>query len=239
MHALAFYLDAPLQSWGASSKFQHRQTNAFPTKSAVVGLLAAAAGIDKHGANETADLSPLASLHLTAVKLDKGKLPTTRLMDFHTVGGGYDKKASPREKMSIPQKATGAPFGTVITHRSYLTDTAFAILLEGDPATLEETAKALLNPIWGVWLGRKTCIPASPLTPTLGKTLQEALDALLKFLPGYSAKPLTELEYQTEADPAKTTEGTFQQGDQPIAFGQHHGPVPTPYRSRGVIHHRP
>ena len=39
MDSLAFYLDAPLQSWGASSKFQHRQTNSFPTKSAVVGLL--------------------------------------------------------------------------------------------------------------------------------------------------------------------------------------------------------
>ena len=138
--------------------------------------------------------------------------------------------------MSIPQKATGAPSETVITHRSYLTDAAFAILLEGNPATLEGTAKALLNPIWGVWLGRKTCIPSSPLTPTLGKTLQEALDALLKFLPGHIPKPLAEFEYQTEVDPAKTTEETFHQGDQPVAFGQHHGPVSTPYRSRGVIH---
>jgi CRISPR system Cascade subunit CasD len=239
MQALAFYLDAPLQSWGASSKFQHRQTNSFPTKSAVVGLLAAASGIDKHGENEAAEIASLASLCFTAVKLPKGEKSTTLLTDFHTIGGGYDKKASLRQKMSIPQKASGAPFGTVITHRSYLTDAAFAILLEGDSALLEETAKALLNPIWGVWLGRKTCLPASPLSPTPGKTREEALNALLEFLPGHTPKPLLELEHQTEADTAKGTEGVFQQGDHPIAFGQHHGQIPAAYRSRSVIHHRP
>lgn len=239
MQTLAFYLDSPMQSWGSSSKFQHRQTNAFPTKSAVVGLLAAASGIDKHGADETAKLAPLASLCFTAVKLQKEKSLTTRLTDFHTVGGGYDKKASLRQKMSIPQKATGAPFGTVITHRSYLMDTAFAILLEGDTTILEDITKVLLNPVWGVWLGRKTCIPATPLTPILGKTRQEAIDALLEFLPRYSPKPLMELEHQTETDNGKVTEGVFQLSDEPIAYGLHHGSVPSPYRSRSIIHHRP
>ena len=57
MPALAFYIDAPMQSWGAASKFQYRETNPFPTKSALVGLIASALGIDKHQPNEaqTAD----------------------------------------------------------------------------------------------------------------------------------------------------------------------------------------
>lgn len=133
MIALAFYLDAPMQSWGASSKYQYRETSAFPTKSAVVGILAAAIGIDKHSSNEAERLAPLNQLRLTAVRLPKSAhgcpLNSTRLTDFHTVGGGYDKSASLREKMSIPQKASGAPFGTVITRRTYLTEISFIAIL--------------------------------------------------------------------------------------------------------------
>ena len=108
MPALAFYIDAPLQSWGASSKFQYRETNSFPTKSALIGLLAAALGIDKHGANEATDLQAIANLKLTVVRLNKPKQQPSRLTDFHTVGGGYNKKALLWEKMSIPKKASGA-----------------------------------------------------------------------------------------------------------------------------------
>ena len=45
--AVGLVLDAPLQSWGVDSRFQRRGTNAHPSKSAVLGLLAAALGIDK------------------------------------------------------------------------------------------------------------------------------------------------------------------------------------------------
>ena len=40
---LALLLDAPLQSWGFSSRFQRRTTGLHPTKSGVVGLISAAA----------------------------------------------------------------------------------------------------------------------------------------------------------------------------------------------------
>ncbi|YCM44045.1 type I-E CRISPR-associated protein Cas5/CasD [Verrucomicrobiaceae bacterium 227] len=240
MPTLAIYLDAPMQSWGASSKFQYRETGAFPTKSALIGLLAAAAGIDKHAPDEAEKLAPLTDLKLTVVKIPKPKIPTSRLTDFHTVGGGYDWRASLREKMSIPKKASGAPFGTVITRRSYLTDAVFIALFEGDPATLDQMKAALLDPVWGVWFGRKTCLPATPLTPTIGASPQGALDAISQIIPGLECLPLADLEYQTEVPPGETPyEGTFYQSDQPTAFGAHQGPVPAPYRSRGIIHHRP
>mgnify|MGYP006270687675 CR=1 FL=1 len=234
MSTLAFYIDAPLQAWGLSSKFQHRETNAFPTKSAVVGLIAAAMGIDKHGPDEAERLRPLAKLSSTIVKLPKRGTPVTRLSDFHTVGGGFDKSASLPEKLSIPRKASGAPFGTVITHRSYLNDAAFAVLLEGEIEFLKKVQDALENPVWGVWFGRKACLPASPLSPTLGKDREAALAALLERIPGHDPWPLANHEYQEES-----TDGIFHQSDQPIAFGRHHGAVPAPYRSRGVNHHRP
>ena len=44
MATLLLRLAAPLQSWGADSKFEVRKTNREPTKSGVLGLLAAALG---------------------------------------------------------------------------------------------------------------------------------------------------------------------------------------------------
>lgn len=240
MPTLAIYLDAPMMSWGASSKFQYRETGAFPTKSGLIGLLAAAVGIDKHKSDEAEKLAPLAALKLTVVKISKPDISTSRLTDFHTVGGGYDKKASLREKMSIPKKASGAPFGTVITRRSYLTDAAFIALFEGEAAVLDPLKSALLDPVWGVWFGRKTCLPATPLTPTIGNSPQQALDALSQIIPGLESQPLEDCEYQAEVSPGATIDqGTFFQSDQPTAFGHHQGPVPAPYQARGIIHHRP
>ena len=234
MPALAFYIDAPLQSWGASSKFQNRETNSFPTKSALIGILAAALGIDKWDSDEAEKLQVLTALKMTVVKLLKEKAPITRLSDFHTIGGGYDKNKSLREKMSISSKASGGPFGTVITRRSYLNDARFIALFEGEQSLLKKIQIALLNPTWGLWFGRKHCLPATPLSPTLGKDKQAALDALLVILPEYQPQDLEAFEYQKESDA-----GVFYQSDQPVAFGQHHGAVPQPYTARGIVHHRP
>ncbi|MDQ8189671.1 type I-E CRISPR-associated protein Cas5/CasD [Roseibacillus persicicus] len=239
MSALAFYLDAPMQSWGSSSKYQYRETGSFPTKSALIGLVAAAHGIDKCDPHEAEKLTPLSALRLTVVKMEKDHVATTRLMDFHSVGGGYNWRSSQREKMSIPPKASGAPFGTVITRRSYLTDASFIALLEGPSETLVTAKKALLNPVWGVWFGRKTCLPATPLTPTLGETREEAFDALLEVLPNQPPLALEDCEYQEEILGDSPPEGTFYQSDQPTAFGQHHGPIPAAYRARAIRHHRP
>jgi CRISPR system Cascade subunit CasD len=241
MPALAFYIDAPLQSWGASSKYQHRESNSFPTKSGIIGLIGAALGVDKHLVDEAEHLRPLVEVRFTAVKLGATKHHSGRLTDFHTVGGGYDKTIK-WEKMCIPQKAkTGGPSWTVLTYRSYLTDARFVILLDGpDLELLVKVHAALLNPVWGIWFGRKHCIPASPLTPTLGEDRDEAFNRLLEALPGTSPAPLDSFEYQEEATSSgDEDDGIFYQSDQPVAYGQHHGAVPTPYRARGIRQHRP
>jgi len=45
MATLLLRLAAPLQAWGADSKFETRKTAREPTKSGVIGLLAAALGL--------------------------------------------------------------------------------------------------------------------------------------------------------------------------------------------------
>ena len=57
MATLLLRLAAPLQAWGADSKFETRKTAREPTKSGVIGLLAAALGLRR---DETAPMSPTA-----------------------------------------------------------------------------------------------------------------------------------------------------------------------------------
>lgn len=220
--ALAFYLDGPLQAWGASSKFQHRETESFPTKSGVIGLLAAALGIDKHAPDEAERLRPLAALALSVLRLEKlSGAPIERLSDFHTIGGGWigdwkNDKNNLFAKMSTPRKAgDGSPFGTVITHRTYLMDARFLVALEGDAAVLQVCALALEDPKWGVWFGRKCCLPASPLTPVLAPTAAEALRMIAEKL-GLENFTAGRCVGQIE----QAGDGSWYQADQPVSFGR-------------------
>lgn len=76
MSTLLLRLAGPLQSWGSDSKFERRTTERTPTKSGVVGLIAAALGRKRHESIE--DLLGLRF----GVRVDReGKL----LRDYHTV----------------------------------------------------------------------------------------------------------------------------------------------------------
>src|SRR3546814_10860099 len=59
MSTLLLRLAGPMQSWGTTSRFDQRDTGKEPSKSGVVGLLAAALGIDREN---WADLEPLTRL---------------------------------------------------------------------------------------------------------------------------------------------------------------------------------
>lgn len=210
--ALAIYLDAPLQSWGVSSRFQRRDTGSHPSKSGVLGLIAAAMGIDKHAADEASRLAPLAACRFNVFlvsRLDNGH-PALRLEDYHTVGGGYDRD-DPVDRLRIARKASGGPSTTVVTRRFYLEQTRFAAVLEGATGILESAADALQDPVWGVWFGRKCCLPAAPLLPTLAPTSAESLRLLLEKLHARVAN---------EGRAERAGDGAWYQNDEPVSFGK-------------------
>jgi CRISPR system Cascade subunit CasD len=230
--AFAILLDGPMQSWGSSSRFTRRETEAFPTKSALIGLLAAAAGIDKHAPDEAEKLAPFSALRLTVYRLPRaaGRL-VGRLSDFHTVGGGYDARASAFDKMSIPRKASGgASANAVITHRTYLNEARFIAAFEGDAGTVTAAVRHLANPLWGVWFGRKTCLPAMPLSPVEGENSVAATSAILGKIreweetTGRSSFPPeiapTHLERWEEPAGDQVLSGDLHLHDQPVTFGQ-------------------
>ena len=85
----------------------------------------------------------------------------------------------------IPTKAeNGKPRGTDLTHRDYLTDSVFGAILSGDDGLVAEMASGLANPVWGVWFGRKSCIPTEPVFAGVFDSDEEAKEALVGRLRG-------------------------------------------------------
>ena len=174
MKHLALYLRAPLQSWGASSKFGDRGTLDAPTRSGLLGLLAAACGVDKNDeARDREWLARAAALSLSVLAFRRGD----RMTDYHTVGARYDKD-DPWQKRMIPTTADGKPRGTDLTHRDYLADSVFGAIIAGDDALVAEMAAGLADPVWGVWLGRKSCVPTEPILAGVFDSEDDARNAL-------------------------------------------------------------
>ena len=71
MPTLLLRLVGPMQSWGTTSRFDHRDTGKEPSKSGIVGLLAAALGI---GRENWTDLEPLSRLAM-GVRHDRAGVP--------------------------------------------------------------------------------------------------------------------------------------------------------------------
>lgn len=164
---ILLWLEAPLQSWGADSKFGRRDTLNFPTKSGILGLVLSALGTS----GEQRDiLFSMASMRQTVIsycrteekqqqlkKVDREPL----LRDFHMVGSGYDK-GNPWTSLLIPKTSEGKAAvggGTKITYRYYLQDAKFAVAIEAESSAIDNFAEALQNPVYDIYLGRKNCVP--------------------------------------------------------------------------------
>ena len=220
MSYLAMYLDAPLQSWGYQSRFDRRTTLSFPTRSGVIGLIAASLGIDRideEGLGQLSALSMVTYAFPSPIHRYHGveyAIIPNRLHDYQTVGGGYDKKT---QRQKITRTADGNVGNTVVTHRDYLQHARFGVVLGAEEPLLTRVANALQNPVYGLWLGRKACIPASPVFQGVYESATEALDHLIHRAGTEPARVIEEvdsLEEDTELlmdEPVNFRNRTFNQ----------------------------
>lgn len=137
MSVLLLRLAGPLQAWGSRSRFARRDTEIAPTKSGVIGLLAAAKGVRR-----TEPLTDLFGLEF-GVRLDQ---PGQILRDFQTARSLDGRVSAP------------------LTYRFYLSDAAFLAAVSGDPELLYGLAEALDRPQFPLYLGRRSCPPAGPIS---------------------------------------------------------------------------
>jgi len=167
-NTLFLRLSGPMQSWGTSSRFQLRRTDAYPSKSAVLGLLLCAKGVGRGDSEE--ELKALTPLHM-GVRVDRGG---TLDWDYHTAGA---KIGIRKAEGGIKETASTHKPETLLSRRQYLYDASFLVALQGDSDTVARYAGHLQNPVWPVFLGRKCCVPAEPVLAGTGYfgTLTEAL----------------------------------------------------------------
>lgn len=176
-NTLFLQLEGPLQSWGERARWSVRDSAPEPTKSGVVGLLACALGLSADD-----DLRALAKQVRLGVRCDKSGTP---LVDYHTVGGGYETPALLTAE-GKPKKSSGKPH-TEQTWRHYLCDASFLVAVQADdPVLIARLAEAVQSPHWPIFLGRKSCPLSRP--PFVGVGDYRALEEALQSLPVLSAQ---------------------------------------------------
>lgn len=203
---LGIRLVGPLQAWGYNSQFSRRNTGLLPTKSAILGMCCAAMGVPKGSDQEEGKLEELRRLRLVVIAVPRAhrhggreEVPFAvwRIVDYHTVQN--------------TRTAEGKVKDTHLTWRQYLCDASFVAVLSGGKTLIEEVGSALEDPVWGLWLGRKSCIPAVPVFAGVHETEEGALRVLL------GARPLAGFTHQREVD--RFEDGTDTLPDQPLSFG--------------------
>ena len=175
---LIFRLYGMMASWGDIAPGEVRPTFDRPSKSAVMGLIAAALGIRR---DEEERQRELAVGYLLAIRIDS---PGSLMRDYHTVqvppagnSGTNDSFTTRRDELAVPREE----LNTILTSRDYRSDAVYTICLWGrsasppySPATIRY---ALENPVFVLYLGRKSCPLSLPLHARVvtAENLAEAL----------------------------------------------------------------
>lgn len=195
MSTLLLRLAGPMQSWGSRSRFATRGTESAPTKSGVVGLVAAALGIERHE-----PLGRFARVRF-GVRIDQ---PGRIERDFQTART-LDGSAS------MP-----------LSHRYYLADAVFLVGLEhSDRELLESFGTALTRPVFALSLGRRAFPPAGPIGAAV---VDDDLEQALRSAP-WAASDHVQREHTDEfatldalLESTADTRGAEAVQDEPVSF---------------------
>lgn len=189
MTGLVLRLAGLMQAFGERGVFHYRDTGAFPTRSALIGMFAAAQGRSReHALDPYPDLQApgesTAPSHrdLTfTIRIDQ---PGTLYRDFHTVGGGRPRDQGLLTGNGTRRKPSAS---TLVSHRDYLTGAVFTIAVEGPGLLLGHIAETLDRPHYGLFLGRRACLPDEPLL--LNPNTPDPVNELLTRTPLTRSRP--------------------------------------------------
>ncbi|WP_028305138.1 type I-E CRISPR-associated protein Cas5/CasD [Oceanospirillum maris] len=162
MDYLLFRLYGPMASWGDIAVGESRHSFNAPTKSAIMGLVAAALGIKREEDDKHLALNCDYSMAI-AVPCEGQKMK-----DYHTVqvpdSVGKFRYRTRRDELVLGEDR----LGTVLSSREYHTDACAYIALRAESGaaySLQSLRDALAKPVYPLYLGRKSCPVAAPLQP--------------------------------------------------------------------------
>jgi CRISPR system Cascade subunit CasD len=175
---LCFRLHGPLGSWGDIAVGERRPTTPHASRSAVLGIVAAALGIRRE------DGDALAELDHSLGFASRTDVPGELLVDFHTAQGPDEKLLRGEARVA---KRAGQPWhrpetrraelafrrqalSTLLSSRQYRVDAVWtaAVWLRPEAAgrwPLAGVADALRRPRFVPYLGRKSCPLDVPMEP--------------------------------------------------------------------------
>ena len=219
---LVFRLYGPMASWGDVAVGTYRPTFDHPSKSAVMGLLAAAIGIRR---DEEVELRKLAESYDFAVRVDASG---SMLRDYHTSqvpssGSGRNKKhfATRKDELAAPQK----DMNTILSTRDYYCDAVYSVCLwnksDEVPYSLENMAQKLKEPEFVLYLGRKSCPLAMPIDAEVvsGANIQEAFGMIEsnEILDGLKTDDGMRLYWEGNHDAGVSAVHTITRRDDPLS----------------------
>ncbi len=181
MRILLFTLYAPMASFGEIAVGERRMSWARPGRSAVLGLVAAAQGIER--ADETAHRKLEAALHY-AVRTDA---PGRPFIDYHTAQTPRARRG--RTFATRREELRSDGLNTVLSTREWRADACFTVALwprPGRTIDLDGLAGALRQPRFVLYVGRKSAPLGLPLNP-------EVIEAE-SFVAAFSARRPTDEE---------------------------------------------
>lgn len=184
---LLFRLYGALSSWGDIAVGDIRPSYRYPSKSAVIGLIAAAMGLERDAHTKHSELAKMSF----SVRIDGEGIP---MDDYHTIqapseqamkSGRKDKACWTRLdeieaiKFRVIDAKSRAEAGAIQSRRTYLCDAVYTVALSerednkinwsvfGVPEMkdIAGIAAFLMNPEFALYLGRKSCPLGLPLEP--------------------------------------------------------------------------
>jgi CRISPR system Cascade subunit CasD len=156
---LVFTMAATLAAMGDLAGHERRGSLTWPGRSAILGLLGAALGVERDG-----DFAALDALGVAVAIFEEG----TPLRDYHTVESV--PSAAVRQPNSRPEAlaAAGLRAGTTITLRDYRAGSLYGVAVWG--GALAPLHDALEAPRFTLYFGRKSC----PLSAPPGASIVDA-----------------------------------------------------------------
>jgi CRISPR system Cascade subunit CasD len=171
---LVFQLYGVLASWGDQAVGGERPSSDHPSRSALLGLLAAGMGIARDEEDKHIELSRQSRF---AIKLYS---PGQVLRDFHTTQVPPTIKKIKHLHTRRDEIHTDN-LGTILSAREYRQDALAVIALwleEEGEYSLDDLQSGLTQPHYHLYLGRKSCPLSLPLKPQIicNETVKSALD---------------------------------------------------------------